>query len=247
MKDFVREDILVSRLADGGASTHPMPIASTAPALAGPIAVPEAVDQGTYRQWGKRVLDIALVLISLPVTIPVILLSAVALWVESGLPFYTQDRLGRNGKRFRILKLRTMVRDADAQFERLMQTDAALRAEWNATQKLQNDPRVTRVGAFLRVTSLDELPQIWNILTGEMTLVGPRPMMPQQLSLYGDPRAYFAMRPGLTGAWQVSTRNQSEFQARWSFDAQYHAYHNLREDLRIIWRTVGVVLKRTGY
>ncbi len=106
---------------------------------------------------------------------------------------------------------------------------------------------VTRIGALLRATSLDELPQLWNVLTGDMTLVGPRPMLPQQLPLYGDPRAYFALRPGLTGYWQVAARNEDAFETRRAFDAKYFYGAGLREDVRILWQTIGVVVRRTGY
>ena len=240
MKDFVRDDALLRALSDPAVPVAPV-------SHAGVPQLNLRGDASRYRQGGKRVLDIALVLLSLPVTLPIVVLAALALWVESGLPFYTQERLGRNGKRFRILKLRTMVRDADVMLERLLEEDEALRFEWARTQKLKSDPRVTRVGAVLRMTSLDELPQLWNVLTGDMTLVGPRPMMPEQLPRYGDPQAYFALRPGLTGAWQVSARNEDTFEVRSLFDARYRVSHDLWEDLVIMWRTVGVVLRRTGY
>ncbi|WP_050929843.1 sugar transferase [Aestuariivita boseongensis] len=247
MKDFARDDVLTSAVPKFGAPAQPALSLQDARVLPGGGADLRPSDRAGYRAWGKRGLDIALVLLSLPVTVPIILISALALWIEGGLPFYTQDRLGRNGRRFRIVKLRTMVRDADERLEDILASDPALRAEWDDSQKLKNDPRITRVGQLLRVTSMDELPQLWNVLKGEMTLVGPRPMMPQQLPLYGDPRAYFAMRPGLTGAWQVSARNENGFETRRSFDAQYHGSQSLGADLAIMWRTLGVVLRRTGY
>jgi lipopolysaccharide/colanic/teichoic acid biosynthesis glycosyltransferase len=200
-----------------------------------------------YRAWGKRALDVSLVTLSLPVVLPVVAMCALALWVESGAPFYSQDRLGLMGRRFRIFKLRTMVRNADEMLERCLEADPALRAEWNETQKLKNDPRITRVGALLRKTSLDELPQLLNVLRGDMSLVGPRPMMPEQLPLYGDPSAYFALRPGLTGSWQISARNTQSFATRAVFDASYLGALSLRRDVAIICRTFGVVMKRTGY
>lgn len=203
--------------------------------------------EGSYAARGKRALDLALVLMALPVALPIIVLSALLLWVESGLPFYSQDRLGQNGKRFRIFKLRTMVRDADARLQDCLQQNPALRREWDETQKLKKDPRITRMGRILRVTSLDELPQLWNVFTGEMSLVGPRPMMPEQLSLYGEASAYFAVKPGITGLWQVSDRNESSFASRAQADADYLRAMGLQMDLRLIWRTVGVVAKGTGY
>jgi lipopolysaccharide/colanic/teichoic acid biosynthesis glycosyltransferase len=203
--------------------------------------------ESSYAARGKRILDLVLALMVLPVALPIIVLSALLLWVESGLPFYSQDRLGQNGKRFRIFKLRTMVRDADARLQDCLQQNPALRREWDETQKLKNDPRITRIGRILRVTSLDELPQLWNVFTGEMSLVGPRPMMPEQLPLYGEASAYFAVKPGITGLWQVSDRNESSFSARAQADADYLRAMGLQMDLRLIWRTVGVVAKGTGY
>ncbi|WP_375544160.1 sugar transferase [Leisingera caerulea] len=200
-----------------------------------------------YRMAGKRVLDLLLVILSLPLTLPVIALCAAALWLEGGRPFYTQPRLGRGGRVFRILKLRTMVRDADALLQHYLDSDPALRREWQDTQKLKNDPRITPVGRLLRMTSLDELPQLWNVFKGDMSLVGPRPMMPEQLSLYGDARAYFALRPGITGIWQVSVRNEGSFATRVLADFEYRDGLSLSRDLGLLWRTAGVVMKGTGY
>ena len=206
-----------------------------------------AAAAGSYAAAGKRGLDLLLVLLSLPLVLPLTALCAAALWLEGGRPFYTQARLGRGGKTFRILKLRTMVRDADALLQPYLDNDPALRREWDETQKLKNDPRITRVGRLLRATSLDELPQLWNVAKGDMSLVGPRPMMPEQLPLYGDARAYFALRPGITGIWQVSVRNQAGFGSRVRADIEYQRGLSLGRDLGLIWRTLGVVLKGTGY
>jgi lipopolysaccharide/colanic/teichoic acid biosynthesis glycosyltransferase len=200
-----------------------------------------------YRKHGKRALDIAFVMLTLPMTLPVTLICAVALWVEGGQPFYRQERLGENGKTFSILKLRTMGTNAEQDLKDLLAQNEALRQEWETTQKLKNDPRITRVGAFLRSTSLDELPQFLNVLKGEMSVVGPRPMMPDQLPLYPDPSTYFALRPGITGAWQVSDRNENSFAHRATIDTGYDSSLSLLEDLKIIAKTVGVVLRRTGY
>lgn len=206
-----------------------------------------AADTGVYARVGKRVLDLCLVAVSLPVLLPVILLCALALWLESGLPFYRQKRLGESGSVFHLFKLRTMVRDADTMLERVLSEDPEMRAEWDATQKLKNDPRITRVGSVLRATSLDELPQIWNVVKGEMSLVGPRPMMPEQLPLYGNADAYFAVKPGITGLWQVSARNEDRFDYRCQVDAEYFQSMSLSADVKLMIRTVGVVARRTGY
>lgn len=200
-----------------------------------------------YRDFGKRLMDIVIVILSLPMTFPVTLFCALALFIEGGNPFYRQRRLGAGGRVFEILKLRTMCRDAEKMLESCLEADPALRAEWDLTQKLKNDPRITRVGAFLRKTSLDELPQFWNVFKGEMSVVGPRPMMPDQLSMYDNPTPYFALRPGITGAWQVSDRNESSFSYRSTVDARYHANLSIWRDMRILVQTVGVVLRRTGH
>lgn len=202
---------------------------------------------GLYQLFGKRSLDLALTLLSLPVVLPIMLFCALALMVEGGAPFYTQERLGRNGKRFRILKLRTMVRDADARLKLYLAQDPALRHEWETTQKLKNDPRITRIGRILRMTSLDELPQLWNVIKGEMSLVGPRPMMTDQEALYGDATDYFDLKPGLTGLWQVSARNESTFAFRAKLDSEYRRSLGLGTDLGLIVRTFGVIVKGTGY
>ncbi|RKF15366.1 sugar transferase [Roseovarius spongiae] len=202
---------------------------------------------GFYRGVGKRTLDILFVLLSAPIALLLIGISAALLWVEGGAPFYRQDRLGRDGRVFRILKLRTMVRDADASLADHLANDPALRVEWETTQKLKNDPRITRVGSILRKSSLDELPQLWNVLLGEMSVVGPRPMMVDQLPLYGDAEHYFALRPGITGLWQVSKRNEGLFSLRVALDAEYDRSLSLAQDLKVLFLTVGAVLKRTGY
>ena len=203
--------------------------------------------RGFYRAAVKRIADIAIVAASLPFSLPVIAICAAALALEGGNPFYTQERLGRNGKRFSILKLRTMVKNADQVLEDHLSADPALRREWDEMQKLKNDPRITRMGAFLRTTSLDELPQLLNVLRGDMSLVGPRPMLPEQLPLYGDPKAYNALRPGITGLWQVSARNTSRFSYRNEVDAEYEENLTLKMDLNVLFRTVGVVLRGTGH
>ena len=212
------------------------------------VVLPGSVQPaGWYRATGKRIVDIAFVLMTLPMSLPIILICAIALWLEGGQPFYRQERLGKGGKRFSILKLRTMSRDADQVLESYLARDPAMRAEWDTTQKLKNDPRITRVGAFLRSSSMDELPQLWNVLKGDMSVVGPRPMMPEQLRLYPNPRPYFSLRPGITGEWQVSDRNENSFAHRSTVDARYNVKVSFWNDMKILVQTAGVVLRRTGY
>ena len=145
-----------------------------------------------------------------------------------------------------MVKLRSMVPDAEAQLQAYLEQNPQAREEWNRTQKLKSDPRITRVGRFLRRSSLDELPQLWNVLKGDMSLIGPRPMMIDQVKLYpGD--AYFSLRPGITGPWQVSERNETEFADRARFDSGYLKELSFRTDLNILVRTFGVVMRCTGY
>lgn len=219
------------------------------PIALAPSAAPSRDGQarGVYARVGKRALDLSLITLALPAVALVIGASALALWLEGGRPFYRQDRLGRNGERFSILKLRTMVRDADKCLEEVLAQDPEMRAEWDRTQKLKNDPRITRVGAFLRRTSLDELPQLWNVVKGDMSLVGPRPMLPEQLPLYGDSQDYFNLLPGITGIWQVSARNESSFAYRSETDSEYRRGLSLAMDVKLLFKTVGAVLRGTGY
>ncbi|MDJ0629445.1 MAG: sugar transferase [Rhodobacter sp.] len=200
-----------------------------------------------YRRLGKRLLDLVLVTVTLPISIALIGIAAMALWIEGGKPFYSQDRLGRGGRVFRMYKLRTMSVDADERLEQLLADNEALRAEWHFTQKLKDDPRITPIGRFLRRSSMDELPQLWNVVTGDMSLIGPRPMMPDQLPLYGDARSYIALKPGLTGLWQVRERNESRFSYRAQVDRTYDHTVSLWLDAWVLWKTVGAVLRRTGY
>lgn len=200
---------------------------------------------GFYRDLVKRALDVTAIVLAAPVVLPVVLGLAVTVAAQGGQPFYTQMRVGKGGRLFRMWKLRSMVVDADARMEAYLDGNPAARQEWDSTQKLQQDPRVTPLGLFLRRSSLDELPQLWNVLTGTMSLVGPRPMMPNQQSMYPG-TAYYALRPGITGYWQTAGRSRTTFEARAEFDAAYEQDLTLMTDVRILARTVGVVLHGTG-
>jgi lipopolysaccharide/colanic/teichoic acid biosynthesis glycosyltransferase len=202
---------------------------------------------GFYARRGKRLLDLVLVILAAPVAVPLILVLAALVALEGGRPFYSQMRVGRGGAAFRMWKLRTMVQEADALLAGHLARDPEARREWDATQKLKRDPRITRMGRILRKTSLDELPQLWNVLNGTMSLVGPRPMMLSQRALYASGFAYFRLRPGITGAWQVSDRNDSDFVDRVRHDDAYERGLSLAADLRILAATVRVVLRGTGY
>lgn len=201
--------------------------------------------RGLYRRVGKRVFDVAMVVLSVPVTVPLIGALALANAVAGNNPFYSQPRLGLNGRVFRMWKLRTMVHDADRKLAEVLAADPALRHEWEATQKLRNDPRITPLGRYMRMTSMDELPQLWNVLRGEMSLVGPRPMLPEQRAMY-DGDAYFRLRPGLTGTWQVSERNISCFSERAHYDSGYEKEVTLARDMGLILATFGAITRGTG-
>ena len=200
---------------------------------------------GLYRRFGKRALDIALVLLAAPMVSPVIALLVILVRTDGGPAFYGQNRVGKDGRLFKLWKLRSMVVDADARLEECLASDPAARAEWDRSQKLRNDPRITRWGAALRKSSLDELPQLWNVLRGDMSLVGPRPFLPEQTEMYPG-GAYYMMRPGLTCFWQTGDRNDSSFAARAIDDARYAREMSMGTDVTLIFKTFGVMMRATG-
>ncbi|SEO57183.1 Sugar transferase involved in LPS biosynthesis (colanic, teichoic acid) [Salinihabitans flavidus] len=200
---------------------------------------------GFYRDHFKRQLDILVCLMLAPLVLPIVLVLALIIARDGASPFYWQERIGRNGRVFHMLKLRSMVPDADQMLERYLDENLFARREWDEMQKLRIDPRITPIGRLLRTTSLDELPQLWNVLWGQMSLVGPRPMMCSQKELYPG-NAYFSMRPGITGYWQISERNETSFAQRAIYDTRYYRELSLNADLRVLVRTVGVVLAANG-
>ena len=202
-----------------------------------------------YGLWGKRVFDVLIVLAMLPIAVPIIGLVWAMTALDGGGGFFTQERVGRGGGIFRCWKIRTMVRDADNRLLQLIAQDEAIAQEWQFTQKLHHDPRITRLGQLLRKTSIDELPQLWNVLVGDMSLIGPRPFTPQQQPLYDQlpsAEAYYALRPGISGLWQVACRNDGGFDERARYDHAYAEGLTFWQDLRIIGRTVQVVCHATG-
>ncbi len=199
-----------------------------------------------YRSFLKRFFDIAFVLALSVVVVPLIAVLAFLIAAWGGSPFYSQARVGRGGRVFRMYKLRTMVPGADAILEERLRTCPQTRAEWNSTQKLKKDPRITPFGRLLRKTSMDELPQLYNVLVGHMSLVGPRPMLETQVALYPG-SAYYRLRPGVTGFWQISDRNECDFSDRARFDEAYDRKLSFGTDVRVLAATVSVVLRGTGY
>lgn len=196
----------------------------------------------------KRGMDFVLSLLGGIVILPFLVLIALAIKVESRGPvFFRQSRIGRDGQTIHILKFRTMVRNAEEVLQQYLETNPELREEWKADQKLRNDPRITRVGAWLRRTSLDELPQLWNVLKGEMSLVGPRPIVENEIVRYGSAFAsYKRVRPGMTGLWQVSGRNDLSYKQRVHLDRFYICNWSTWLDLLILAKTLPVVLGRKG-
>lgn len=196
----------------------------------------------------KRAMDLVMVMVLSPMLLPILVAIAMAVRLDSrGSVFFTQERIGRDGKTFRIVKFRTMVQDAGVVLESYLQAHPELRSEWNRTRKLRDDPRVTRVGRVLRKTSLDELPQLWNVMAGQMSLVGPRPIVDEEVRLYGDQFDLFKkVRPGVTGLWQTSGRNAIRYAERVRMDAYYVRNWSIWLDLYLLARTVLAVLRRRG-
>ncbi|WP_312796320.1 sugar transferase [Tianweitania sp.] len=196
----------------------------------------------------KRVLDVVGASVLLLFFLPVFLLIGIALAVTEGTPvLFSQMRVGRGGKMFRCYKFRTMARNAEHLLRCHLEASEAARSEWAAFHKLHRDPRVTRLGAMLRKSSLDELPQLWNVLRGEMSLVGPRPIVTDEISRYdGDFTFYAQVRPGLTGLWQISGRSDTTYEERVRLDVKYVREHNLVLDIFILLKTAGVAWTGRG-
>lgn len=191
----------------------------------------------------KRAMDIMMVLPAILFLLPVLAIIAIAIKIEGGPLFYRQTRLGKGGKRFGMLKFRTMHVDAEARLVELVKQCPNSKAEWDAFQKLRRDPRVTRIGGFLRRSSLDELPQLFNILIGDMSVVGQRPILLDQRDAYGVHIAgYERARPGLTGLWQVSGRSSLTFEDRAALGSDYMNRWSLWFDIKLIALTVPAVL-----
>jgi Undecaprenyl-phosphate galactose phosphotransferase WbaP len=196
----------------------------------------------------KRILDIILAILLLILISPLLLIVSIAISLEGpGGVIYKQTRIGRNGTQFKMLKFRTMIPNAHEQLQSRLDADASLREEWEINQKLKNDPRLTKVGKVLRKWSIDEWPQLVNVIRGEMSLVGPRPFFPEQVRLYGKTlNHYYRVRPGMTGMWQVTSRNESTFSDRIRLDEYYIRNWSIWLDVYILLRTTWVVLRQKG-
>lgn len=196
----------------------------------------------------KRLIDIVGASAGLIFAAPFLLTAMVIIRRHDGGPaIFAQDRIGHGGKVFRCYKLRSMVVDSQQRLEHLLATDPEAKAEWEATQKLTNDPRITGLGRFLRKSSLDELPQLWNILMGDMSIVGPRPIVQNEISKYGTDFIYYTdVRPGLTGLWQVSGRSDTTYDERVALDVQYVREWSVVSDIKVIAKTIPAILASKG-
>ncbi|KEY57823.1 undecaprenyl-phosphate galactose phosphotransferase WbaP [Serratia sp. DD3] len=195
----------------------------------------------------KRSFDILGAISIIILLSPILLVLTYLVSKDGGAAFYGHERIGQNRKKFKCLKFRSMVTNSQEVLQKLLENDAEAQLEWEKDFKLKNDPRITRVGSFIRKTSLDELPQLFNVLKGEMSLVGPRPVIEQELERYaGDVEYYLMVKPGMTGLWQVSGRNDVDYDTRVYFDAWYVKNWSLWNDIAILFKTINVVLKRDG-
>jgi Undecaprenyl-phosphate galactose phosphotransferase WbaP len=211
------------------------------------LAEPEYSRVKSSSYFAKRTFDIVGALLLGLLFSPLILLIIVLIRIEGQPVLFWHKRIGQNGKSFHCVKFRTMVRDAENLLRRLLNEHPELRDEWTRNFKLISDPRITRMGRVLRFTSLDELPQIWNVLRGEMSLVGPRPIVRAELLRYGrNASRYLAVKPGLTGLWQVKGRSNTTYRRRVAMDKYYIQNQSLLLDIYILAATPAAVLRRNG-
>jgi lipopolysaccharide/colanic/teichoic acid biosynthesis glycosyltransferase len=195
-----------------------------------------------------ELMNVVIALAALLFALPIMLGVGFAVFIQDGGPvLFAHRRIGRDGRSFRCLKFRSMATDAEARLADLLARDPQARAEWERDHKLRNDPRVTRLGEFLRKSSLDELPQLFNVLRGEMSLVGPRPIVEAEIAKYGRrfPQ-YCAVKPGITGLWQISGRNDTSYRTRVALDCLYAERRSLLLDAKVLAATVPAVLMRRG-
>ncbi|WP_333473788.1 sugar transferase [Sphingomonas radiodurans] len=220
------------------------------------VTPPAAMSGGrrfTGARWDARItrmMDLAVALIALAFFLPLMLVIATIIYVtDPGPVFFAHRRVGRGGRHFRCLKFRSMAVNAEELLAELLAKDAEARAEWARDHKLKNDPRITAIGGLLRKSSLDELPQLFNVLRGEMSLVGPRPIVDAEVLRYGRYFAHYcSVRPGITGLWQVSGRNNTSYRRRVAFDVTYSRSRSALFDAKILVMTVpSVMLARGSY
>ncbi|HBV5076689.1 exopolysaccharide biosynthesis polyprenyl glycosylphosphotransferase, partial [Klebsiella pneumoniae] len=207
--------------------------------------------QHNLAKWSSRVLkrlfDIVGSLVILSILSPALLYISRKVKQDGGPAIYGHERIGKGGKSFKCLKFRSMIINSKEVLEELLAKDEDARREWESTFKLKNDPRITKIGAFLRRTSLDELPQLFNVLKGEMSLVGPRPIITAELVRYNEEVDYYLLsKPGMTGLWQVSGRSDVDYETRVYLDAWYVKNWSMWNDIAILFKTISVVLRKDG-
>lgn len=200
-----------------------------------------------YKGKPKRVLDLSLTILALPIILPIIATLWLIIRKDGGPGLFGHKRVGQGGKIFTCWKLRTMVPEAEIKLDTYLAQNPRANAQWQQRRKLTDDPRVTQWGKFLRKTSLDELPQFFNVLRGEMSLVGPRPVTIEEIAHYGkDAAIYTKMRPGITGLWQVSGRKDASYADRVIMDVSYFTVASLQQDVLLMLKTVTVMMRMTG-
>jgi exopolysaccharide production protein ExoY len=232
---------------DIGMHGAPMPHRMSVSDLPTPAFQPAASGQRRVALFFKAAVDIIAAGSALLFLAPLMLLLAVLVKLDGGPVLFAHGRIGRGGTRFPCLKFRSMVTDSDQVLRALLERDPAAAAEWAETQKLRQDPRITLVGRFMRKTSLDELPQLLNVLHRDMSLVGPRPIVAAEVPRYGEDIAYYlAIRPGITGLWQVSGRSNTSYAERVALDTAYVREWSFWKDVTIVARTIPAVLARKG-
>lgn len=217
-----------------------------------PLAIPTSsfvIAPEIHHNILKRLFDIVFSLAVLVLGYPIFILIGLVVRMSSkGHVIYGHERIGRGGKPFKCYKFRTMYPDADQRIKELMAAHPEIKAEWDATHKLKNDPRITPIGKFLRKTSLDELPQFWNVLKGDLSVVGPRPVVRAEMERFYHTKAslILSVRPGLTGLWQVSGRSNTSYQERIRLDEEYIRNQSFLLDLFLIAKTIPSMLMRRG-
>ncbi|EMR21179.1 undecaprenyl-phosphate galactose phosphotransferase [Klebsiella pneumoniae ATCC BAA-2146] len=207
--------------------------------------------QQNLAKWSSRIIKRLFDVIG--ATLIIIIISPLLLYIskkvkqDGGAAIYGHERIGKDGKPFKCLKFRSMVTNSKEVLEELLANNPDAKAEWDETFKLKNDPRITKIGHFLRKTSLDELPQLFNVLKGEMSLVGPRPIITAELERYNEEVDYYLLsKPGMTGLWQVSGRSDVDYETRVYLDAWYVKNWSMWNDIAILFKTIGVVIKKDG-
>ena len=246
-RDFGVNDLSASNLTSGGGV--PFGYAES-PAWSRPRVEPDALASATLFRYRviKRMLDLALVALASPILLPMLMVLAVIVRATSPGPvFFSHRRIGKNGTFFSMWKFRTMCVNSSEVLEHHLASHPDARTEWKLTHKLQEDPRVTRIGRVMRRWSLDELPQVWNVITGRMSLVGPRPIVAAEVEKYGSCfRCYTSVKPGVTGLWQVSGRSTLSYPERVKLDCTYSRDWSLLHDIKILFLTLRSVANQEG-